>query len=41
MLSITSMDIAVPRLPCYLAEWYRPEVTEAALGTRVLRVDAR
>lgn len=36
--NITSMEIAVPRLPCYLVEWYRPEVTEAVDET-VAKID--
>jgi hypothetical protein len=34
------MEIAVPNMPCYLAEWYRPEVTEAAVDDTVTRLDA-
>ncbi|HEY7054831.1 MAG TPA: nickel-binding protein [Mycobacterium sp.] len=33
------MEIAVPPMPCYLAEWYRPEVTDAAVDATVTRLD--
>lgn len=38
MFSVTSMKLAAPSLPCYLVEWYRPEITEAVDDT-VARLD--
>jgi hypothetical protein len=32
------MDIAVPQLPCYVAEWYRPEITAAAVDSAVAKL---
>ena len=34
------MSSAAPEVACYLAEWYRPEVTEQPLDDTVAKLDA-
>ncbi|HEX9174686.1 hypothetical protein [Mycobacterium sp.] len=34
------MSVRVPSLPCYLVEWYRPEITAVDLDETVARLDA-
>jgi hypothetical protein len=33
------VSIPVPRVPCYLVEWYQPEVTEEALDRTAATLD--
>lgn len=34
------MTIQAPRLPCYLVEWYRPQLTAGMLNDTAVRLDA-
>ena len=34
------MSDAAPHLPCYLVEWYRPEITAQPLDETVAKLDA-
>jgi hypothetical protein len=38
--SVHSVGSAAPEVACYLAEWYRPEVTQQPLDDTVAKLDA-
>jgi hypothetical protein len=40
IISVLSVGSAAPLVACYLAEWYRPEVTQQPLDDTVARLDA-
>jgi hypothetical protein len=37
--SVERMSIEAPRRPCYLVEWYRPELTAAELDVTAARLE--
>src|ERR1700740_2208886 len=39
-ISVHSVGSAAPQVACYLAEWYRPEVTQQPLDDTVDKLDA-
>ena len=38
--SVGSMSVGAPWLPCYLVEWYRPELTAEPFGDTAARLEA-